>query len=144
MLPLGLRSAPKIFNAIANAVHWHLQQAGILHLKHYLDIYIIAPPRSPLCHHYLDILNQESRRLGVPIADHKRDGPTTCLTFLGIEIDTEAGQLRLPTDELMRLVAMLRVWENKRHCIRKDLESLIDLFNHACKVVRQVIFSCAG
>lgn len=112
MLPFGLRSAPKIFNAVADALHWYLQNAGIPHLKHYLDDFIIiAPPLSPLCSHYLDILNRECQRLGVPIADHKRDGPTTCLTFLGIEIDTEAGQLWLPADKLARLVSTLREWE---------------------------------
>ena len=29
MLPFGLRSAPKIFNAVADALHCHLQQSGI-------------------------------------------------------------------------------------------------------------------
>ena len=37
MLPFGLRSAPKIFNALADAFHWHLQQSGIEHTEHYLD-----------------------------------------------------------------------------------------------------------
>ena len=37
MLPFGLCSATKIFNALADALSWHLQQAGIPHLFHYLD-----------------------------------------------------------------------------------------------------------
>ena len=41
MLPFGLRSAPKIFNAVADALNWHLQQAGIPLIRHYLDDYII-------------------------------------------------------------------------------------------------------
>ena len=28
MLPFGLRSAPKIFNAVADALHWYLCQRG--------------------------------------------------------------------------------------------------------------------
>ena len=122
---------------MADVLHWHLQKAGIPHIKHYLDDFIIiAPPRSSLCQHYLEILNRECCQLGVPIADHKRDGPTTCLTFLGIEIDTEAGQLRLPTDKLQRLLSVLHEWENRKSCTCKELESLIGLLNHACKVVR--------
>ena len=37
---------------------------------------------------------------GVPMAVHKREGPTTCLTYLGIEVDLAAGELRLPADKL--------------------------------------------
>ena len=44
MLPFGLRSAPKIFNAVADALH--LQQSGILLLYHYLDDFIIIAPPS--------------------------------------------------------------------------------------------------
>ena len=31
MLPFGLRSAPKIFNAVADGLHWHLQRSGLYH-----------------------------------------------------------------------------------------------------------------
>lgn len=137
MLPFGLRSAPKIFNAVADALSWHLEQSGILHILHYLDDYIIiAPPDSPLCQLWLDTLLRECRRLGVPIAGHKTDGPTTCLEYLGIVIDTLRGELRLSAEKLQRLRDLLREWRNRTSCTRKELESLIGLLNHACKVVR--------
>jgi len=60
----------------------------------------------------------------VPLAAHKQVGPSACLVFLGIEVDSQASQLRLPADQLTRL----RTW--------KDLEFLVGLLNHACKVVR--------
>ena len=41
MLPFGLRSAPKIFNAVTDALNWYLHQAGIEHILHYLDDFII-------------------------------------------------------------------------------------------------------
>ena len=46
-------------------------------------------------------------KLGVPIAEHKQDGPSTCIVFLGIGIDTIAGELPLPADKLHRLEALL-------------------------------------
>ena len=50
MLPFGLRSAPKIFNAMADAIHWCIEQQGVEHADHYLDDFIIlGPPRSPQC-----------------------------------------------------------------------------------------------
>ena len=137
MLPFGLRSAPKIFNAIADALEWCLRQQGIRDIFHYLDDFIIvAPPRSPECSLALKTLDRVCATLGVPIAEHKRDGPTTCITFLGIEIDTVAAQLRLPVPKLERLRALLQSWGDRKACERRELESLVGLLNHACRVVR--------
>ena len=135
--PMLLRSAPKIFNAVADALIWCLRKSGISSIEHYLDDFIIvAPPNSRRCASDLRTLVSVCETLGVPLATHKTEGPTTCLSFLGIELDTVAGELRLPTGKLHRLQALLQEWEPRKVCTRKDLESLIGLLNHACKVVR--------
>ena len=137
MLPFGLRSAPKLFNAAADALKWLLKQRGIQHIFHYLDGFIVvALPSSPNCREAIVILNEACAYLYVPIADHKCDGPTTCLTFLGIEADTIAGQLRLPTDKLHRLQTLVAERGDRKVCTQRELESLAGLLNHACKVVR--------
>ena len=97
MLPFELRSAPKVFNALADALEWCLTQAGVHHMFHYLDDFIVVSPLNSLeCGDALATLNRTCATLGVLIAEHKREGPTTCLTYLGIEVDTVASQLRLP------------------------------------------------
>ena len=96
MLPFGLRSAPKIFNAVADAFQWHLQNQGIEQILHYLDDYItIGPPGSTTCQRNLTTLLESASTLGIPIAEQKMVGPTTKLTFLGIEINTVSGELLL-------------------------------------------------
>ena len=46
-LPFGLRSAPKIFNAIADTIAWVLGCQGIPNQLHYLDNFLfIATPDS--------------------------------------------------------------------------------------------------
>lgn len=40
-LPFGLRSAPKIFSAVADTIAWALHGAGIEHLIHYLDDFLL-------------------------------------------------------------------------------------------------------
>ena len=111
MLPFGLHSAPKIFNAVADALEWCIWRRGVQHIFHYLDDFIvIGPPNSAVCAEALAILDHTCSQLGVPTADHKRDGPTSCLTFLGIEVDTAAGQLRLLQDKLLRLQTLLAEW----------------------------------
>ena len=39
-LPFGLRSAPKLFNTLANLLAWILQQQGVSPLLHYLDDFL--------------------------------------------------------------------------------------------------------
>ncbi len=108
MLPFGLRSAPKIFNAIADALHWHLVKSGISSLFHYLDDYImVVPPDDHLCQSWLAIMMSQCRQMGVPITAHKTEGPATTITFLGIAMDTIARELRLPQDKLQRLQGLL-------------------------------------
>lgn len=42
MLLFGLRSAPKIFTAVADALEWCIHSEGAHHVFHYLDDYIIV------------------------------------------------------------------------------------------------------
>ena len=136
MLPFGLRSAPKIFNAVADALHWHLQQSEIPLVFHYLDDFIVADaPHSPQCAHSLAILDKVCATLCNPMPANKWEGPATHLIILGIEIDTQTGELCLPADKLDHLRTLLHQWGNKAACSRLELESLIGLLNHACKVV---------
>ncbi len=137
-LPFGLRSAPKIFNAVADGLCWCLRQAGIRFVLHYLDDFIIvAPPDSDECARSVRILEETCAKLGVPMAPGKSEGPLTSLVFLGILVDTVAGELRLPEGKLQRLKSLLRHWGARRACRRRELESLVGLLNHACKVVPQ-------
>ena len=137
MLPFGLRSAPKLFNAVADALEWCIRQVGVTYIFHYLDDFIVVgPPSSSRCSCDLAALKSVCASLGVPLAVNKEEGPTTCLTFLGIEIDSVAAELRLPGDKLQRLLSTVSEWGDKKVCLRKELESLIGVLNHACKVVR--------
>ena len=101
MLPFGLLSAPKIFNAVADALEWILLREGVEVCRHYLDDFFMAgPPDSQVCQNALGTLDRVCGWLGIPMAAHKREGPTTCLTFLGIELDSKEGILRLPKEKL--------------------------------------------
>ena len=47
-LPFGLRSAPKKFTAVADAMTWALFSRGIWFVLHYLDDFLlIGPPKIP-------------------------------------------------------------------------------------------------
>ena len=58
-LPFGLRSAPKLFNTLADLLAWILEQHGVQPLLHYLDDFLtIGPPHSPTYQQNLDTIKQ--------------------------------------------------------------------------------------
>ena len=70
-------------------------------MDHYLNDFItIGPPNSDVCQRNLWTISAVCESLGVPLAVDKTEGPTSCLTYLGIEIDTVAGILCLPKGEV--------------------------------------------
>ena len=138
-LPFGLRSAPFIFTAIADMVEWILvHNYGVEFLRHYLDDFLtLGPPSSSVCQNNLTTCVQLCERLGLPLHPDKLEGPATCLTILGIELDSVKLQARLPADKRDRIIALLEEWLVKRFCRRRELESLIGHLHHACKVAPQ-------
>ena len=114
-IQFGLRSAPKIFMAVADALEWIVKCEGVSSVIHYLDDFLLAgPPGSLQCARDLNTLLSSFSRLGVPVATQKLEGPTMCLTFLGIEIDTMALQLHLPQAKQVELRALVSTWMGKR------------------------------
>ena len=136
-LPFGLRSAPKIFNVVADALMWVLQQSGVRSILHYLDdVLLLGPPGEGECGQALARTRQFCSELGVPITEEKVMGPITCLPFLGIKMDTEKGLLQLPKEKLCRVQSLVVSWRSRRGCKKRELLSLIGLLQHACRVVR--------
>ena len=108
-LPFGLRSVPKIFNALADGLEWIMIKHGVAHAIHYLDDFLfLGPPDSLVCQQSLTQALAICQNLGVPVAMHKCEGPATTLTFLGIELDTIEMEMRLPLKKLSRLQEIIR------------------------------------
>ena len=136
-LPFGLRSAPLIFTAVADAAQWVMHKEGASKIFHYIDDFItLGAKGSHECLHNSTVMHRTCERLGLPPEPDKDVGPTTCLVFTGIEIDSEAMELRLPGDKLTKLKAELSSWRGRKACKKRDLLSLIGVLSHACKVVR--------
>ena len=103
-LPFGLRSAPKLFNILADLLAWIVSQKGVSICLHYLDDFLtMSPPATATCQSNLATLMSTCEDLGIPLATEKLEGPSTTLTFLGVVIDTAAMEIRLPDDKLQRI-----------------------------------------
>ena len=134
-LPFGLRSSPKIFNALADFLAWILYCEDVPLVIHYLDDFLVfIPPETNLVTR--SKVEAIFSYVGAPLAHHKSEGPASSLTFLGIGIDTVHFQLSLPAEKLQRLQTLLRQWLPRRACTRKELDSLIGHLSHAATVIR--------
>ena len=135
-LPFGLRSAPFLFNELADALHWVLSQNyHIPYLVHYLDDFLIIAPSLAACQTAMDNAIALFCRLNIALSWEKVEGPSTCLSFLGIEIDTKEWQLRLPADKLSNLLTELSHWLTRKSCTKQQLLSLIGKMSFATKVL---------
>ena len=136
-LPFGLRSAPKLFNILADLLAWIVSQKGVSICLHYLDDFLtMGPPATATCQSNLATLMSTCEDLGIPLATEKLEGPSTTLTFLGVVIDTAAMEIRLPDDKLQRIHQELVTWMGKKKATKRNILSLVGLLQHATKVVK--------
>ena len=114
-LPFGLRSAPRIFTALADMLEWCAKDQGVSHLYHYLDDYIMmGRVETEEYNVNAATLVATCNRLGVPIAPDKCADPTTMLTYLGIKVDTVQMQLCFPEEKLERVWATVAEWLERK------------------------------
>ena len=142
VLPFGLRSAPYIFNQLSDALEWILlNKCFISYVGHILDEFLIMEPPaqtglpSQACQTSLSSMLLTFRTLGVSIAEHKTVGPSPIIEFLGIIIDSQKMEARLPSDKLNRLYVHLNSWHTKKSATLQELQSLIGTLHFSCKVI---------
>ena len=137
-LPFGCRSSPFLFTQFAEALQWILHHNYHLSLVHYLDdFFLTGPPHSDTCSRSVTLMLRVCTELGIPVALDKLEGPATCITYLGIEVDAAQQVLRLPDNKLQALLQELKTWKTRcRHkTTKRRLLSLIGKLSFATKVV---------
>ena len=136
-LPFGLRSAPIIFNSVADALLWILREQSIRPIFHYLDDFItMGEPGTNECERNMRMMRTICELLGVPLSREKCIGPTLTLTYLGFEFSTVTMEIRLPREKLERIKQLVGSWSSRKMCTIKQLESLIGELQHVSAVVR--------
>ena len=137
VLLFGLRSAPLIFSAVADALQFMMIQNGATFVDHYIDDFItMGALRSNECANNVRIMHHTCDTAGAPIEEEKFEGPATTLPFLGIEINSVAMELRLPKEKLSQVKHVLSQWRGRKACSKRDLLSIIGSLSHASKVVK--------
>ena len=137
-LPFGLRSAPFLFNQFAEALNWTLCQNYQVTAIHYLDDFlIVGTPGSDQCASSVQRTLAVCDRLGFQVALDKLDGPSTTIIFLGVQLDSVAQVLSLPSDKVSDITTTVCNWLGRRTatCTKRELLSLIGKLSFTTKVV---------
>ena len=133
VLSMGGRSSPYIFDSIAKAAEWIcINNYDVEFLIHLLDDFLSIEEKQQ---NALSIIINVFRNLGIPIADPKVVGPTTCLEFLGITLDTENMEIRLSTGKISDLLEKLTLFQDRKKCTRKEILSVVGSLSFACKAI---------
>ena len=66
-LPFGLRSAPKVFSAVADALQWILVRKEVKTILHYLDDFILVAGYLAEANDQKEILISTCSALGIPL-----------------------------------------------------------------------------
>ena len=101
-----------------------------------LDDFLFIAPSECLCQQQLNIFLEFYLYLGVPIAPEKTCGPSTTLSFVGIELDIVLKEARLSQDKLDKCVTTMLEFRHRKKVTLHEFQSLIGLLNFACSVVQ--------
>lgn len=136
VLPFGLKSSCRIWDWYAAVLHYFFEQWGLGEVIHYIDDFLFVAPSREIAEEFLRKALDLCKRLGIPMADDKTEGPVHCLTFLGIELDTIRMIARLNAERLEEIRRLTRDWLGKSQATQKELQSLAGLLTFAASVVR--------
>jgi len=116
------KSMPYIFNLFMEVLHWIIECHLPTSLCHYLDDFLqIFKPNIPrhVANAAVIWIKNLGKDLGLSFQPMKTIWPMTCIEFLGLELDSEAMEARLPQDKLTYLCAYLLDWQSCSRCSLK-------------------------
>ncbi|XP_033730096.1 uncharacterized protein LOC117319390 [Pecten maximus] len=134
---LGKGSNPKIFDNLSSTICWIAENNyNIKYLLHLLDDFLVVVPPGEDASKVMQVFLSIFQKLGMPLAVHKIDGPTTCLEYLGICLDLFKMEARLPDVKVKRICGIVVEFSKKKKCSKRELLSLLGHMNFACRVIR--------
>ena len=133
-LPFGLRTAPRIFNYFAEALHWVLETLNEWNLTHYLDDFLIIFPPNIDITSYSQQFDEILAKFGFSKAEEK-DADGCVIVYLGFEFDSNKMELRLPVNKKVRAVRAVQSLLSSTSVTFSELQRTLGFLSHCCQVV---------
>lgn len=111
-----------------------LLKIKILSVVYLDDLLIICKKNQDPAKQFSEVLAMV-RRLGLPVAWEKVVGPARTVRFLGIIIDTDNREIRMPQDKIEKFLTLIEDVYNKRSISKRTMQSVLGHVNHIGKGV---------
>jgi hypothetical protein len=133
-LPFGLRTAPRIFNLFAEALHWVFETLHEWNVTHYLDDFLfVFPPNTDITVISLQF-DDVLAKFGLTKATEK-DSDGCVVVHLGFEFDSTNMQVRLPPNKKQRALDAVNTLLSSSTVTHTMLETTLGFLSHCCQVV---------
>ena len=136
-LPFGSAISCAIFQAISDAIAWIVEFKTRKPNVNYLDDYLFARFLKAMCDRQMQIFMDICEDINFPVALEKTYWGTTCLTFLGMLLDTVRQVVCIPMDKLVKANNWVDYFLNKRKKKATVLEfqKLCGILNFLCRCI---------
>ena len=122
-LPMGCSASCVLFEKCSTFLEWAIKlKSGKRSVEHFLDDFLLAGKAGTGdCWQLMDHFRIICEDLGVPLAEDKTIGPSSILTFLGLEIDTLEMVIRIPQCKLSEVKEKLESALGRTKITLRDL-----------------------
>ena len=106
----GCSASCKIFETLNDASQWIAScKLNIRDISHVLDDFLLLVRDKAVIQAQMNSFLFMCADIGIPNAPDKTLQPTQVITFLGLELDSVAMNVRLPVDKLNRCTALIEI-----------------------------------
>ena len=131
-LPFGSRHGSQFFQRVSDALRYVMRRDGFSIINYIDDFLGYGTPS--VAKASFDTLLRLLHQLGLDVSEKKLLKPSTQAVCLGILVDTLQGTVSIPAEKLNLIKQTVTQWKTKRHCTKRQLQSLLGtlLYIHKC------------
>ena len=137
-LPFGFKHGSAIFQRISDSIRYIMNSLGFK-VTNYIDD-IIGHSVCSQANDSFRTLFKILTELGFDISQKKIVTPSTKVTCLGVDIDTEKFTISIPSDKVSEIIQTCHNWSSKKFCTKRDLQSLLGKLLYITKCVKSSRF----
>ena len=133
-MPFGARASSCHMQRAADFIVRALRREGIEGAMYLDDLIIVAPDHTTATQQYHRVRSLLAE-LGLPEAEDKAQPPSTCVTWLGMNIDSCEMTLSIPQSKVADILQYVQRCKVTRSLHKRQLQSLIGKLMHLAKCV---------
>lgn len=133
-MPFGSRVSSLYMQKMACLLQRALILRGITTVVYLDDVLVISPRNSDPQRQFEEVIGL-IRHVGLPVAWDKVTSPTRCIRFLGITIDLERKEIRIPKEKIKKFLTLVGEVKQKKYIAKRTMQMILGHINHISKGV---------